>query len=424
MRTLVVADDYPWPRVSGSRLRLDVVLSGLARCGPVDLVSVVPAELADVGVPSHCVSRTEVVRVPATRSAGFGSASRWLLPGEVRRWSGSSLPGRVRAAAGGDAARSPWDDYDLVWFSGVRAWVAAGMPAQAVPPSVVDVYDLDDEKILRRPSRPLPGAGSPLALRSAAVARRSASRAYARVEVARWRHLYRRCGRARLVAVVCSDLDASRAGGKGFVEVRVVPNGYPSPAFPVGRVAVSERPTVVFAGTLRYPPNADGARWLAEEVAPRLRSRVPECRVRLVGRHQPAQRTLHDPPRVELVGPVDDIASELARADVVVVPVRYGSGTRLKVLEAFAHRVPVVSTTLGAEGLDVTDGAEVLLADDPDAFADACARLLGGSDLRRRLVERAQAHFRERFSAELVEQQVEAVARKVAHAGTDEAGDR
>jgi glycosyltransferase involved in cell wall biosynthesis len=405
MRTLVVADDYPWPGISGSRLRLDIVLSGLARCGPVDLVSVVPDELTDVGTPSACVTRTEVVRVPIRR---------FELPGEVRRWSGSQLAGRVRTAAGGDPGRSPWDDYDLVWWSGVRAWVAAGMPGPEGPPAIVDVYDLDDEKILRRPSRPLPGARSPLALRSAATVRRAAARAYARVEVERWRRLYRRCGRAGSVAVVCSDLDASRADGKGFAAVRVVPNGYPSPASPVGRVAIGARPTVVFAATLRYPPNADGARWLVEEVAPRLRARVPDCRVRLVGRYQPAQQALHDPPRVELVGPVDDIVPELAQADVVAVPVRYGSGTRLKVLEAFAHRIPVVSTTLGDEGLDVSDGADVLLADDPGAFAGACERLLGDAGLRHRLVERAEAHFRERFSAELVEQQVAAVAGEVA----------
>ena len=78
-----------------------------------------------------------------------------------------------------------------------------------------------------------------------------------------------------------------------------------------------------------------------------------------------------------VVGQVPSTEEELARGSVVVVPIRYGGGTRVKILESFAHRVPVVSTTLGAEGLDVEDGVHVLLADDPDEFAAAIVRLLG-----------------------------------------------
>ena len=100
--------------------------------------------------------------------------------------------------------------------------------------------------------------------------------------------------------------------------------------------------------------------------------------------HAPGLAELHDPPRVTLTGRVPDIATELAAADVVVAPVRYGSGTRVKILEAFAHRIPVASTTFGAEGLDTADGVHLLLADGAEALAAACARLLEDIDLRRR----------------------------------------
>ncbi len=429
MRTLVVADEYPWPLASGSRLRLDAVLAGLARCGPVDLVSVVPERRGDLEAPSDAVRRTTLVRVPGARAATVLPA-RCLFPRDVRGWWGPGVARDVRAAVveglggHGQCLGTPWDAYDLLWWSGVHAWVAAGMPAAGRPPAVLDVDDLDDEKILGRlPVRPATGARSG-ALPPLAVARRAAAWASARAEVVRWRHLYRLTGRARLVAVVCSELDAARAAVKGFARVEVVPNGYPVPAVPAGRTVVGDHPTVLFAGTLRYPPNADGARWLVERVAPLLGARVPGLRVRLVGRHEPSQRSLDDPPQVTLVGPVDDMAAELARADVVAVPLRYGSGTRLKVLEAFAHRVPVVSTTLGAEGLDVTDGVHLLLADDPDAFASAVARVVGDDGLRRRVVDAAEAHYRARFRSELVGERVAALARQVAGTEVGAAGAR
>ena len=111
----------------------------------------------------------------------------------------------------------------------------------------------------------------------------------------------------------------------------------------------------------------------------------------------PGVQRQHRPPAVTVVGTVPAMEPELARADVAVVPIRYGSGTRLKILESFAHRVPVVSTTIGAEGLEVVDGVHLLLADDPDAFAAACQRLLTEPDLRKRLVDAAEELYRERF---------------------------
>jgi len=124
--------------------------------------------------------------------------------------------------------------------------------------------------------------------------------------------------------------------------------------------------------------------------------------------------SLDDRPAVTLVGQVPDMADELAVADLVVVPLRFGSGTRLKVLEAFAHRIPVVSTTLGAEGLGVEDGVHLLLADTSDGLAEACARLLDDEGLRQRLVERAHDLFRLHFTDEVVGAQVAELARRVA----------
>jgi glycosyltransferase involved in cell wall biosynthesis len=141
---------------------------------------------------------------------------------------------------------------------------------------------------------------------------------------------------------------------------------------------------------MRYFPNMDGARYLVEEIVPRLREVLGhDFEVRLVGHAPPVVQQLAADPNVVVTGFVDDLDRELNEADLVVVPLRHGSGTRLKILEAFAHGIPVVSTSVGAAGIECTDGRDLLLADDADAFAGACARLLGDAALRARVTDSA-----------------------------------
>ena len=224
--------------------------------------------------------------------------------------------------------------YDLVWFFQVRAWVLGG--ALDLAPDVVDIDDLEDEKILARSALPrraaeerdLCDAGRP-----GSGPRRTSA---AGVGCTVWPHSGLRS------PSVCSDLDARRSGLPG---VRVIANGYPPPDRPVGRPTVASPPVVTFQGTLRYPPNADAARYLVDDVGPHLRALGPRCpdpfgRSGTAGLAGPRR-----PPAVTMTGQVPDITDELARADVIVIPLRYGSGTRVKILEAFAHRIPVVSTT-------------------------------------------------------------------------------
>lgn len=108
------------------------------------------------------------------------------------------------------------------------------------------------------------------------------------------------------------------------------------------------------------------------------------------------------------------MAAELSRADLVVVPVRYGSGTRVKILEAFAHRIPVVSTPVGAEGIGGEAGVHLLVGEDAPALAEACARLLTEPQLRRSVTDAAHDLFEERFRSEVVEGAVARLAREVA----------
>jgi glycosyltransferase involved in cell wall biosynthesis len=182
------------------------------------------------------------------------------------------------------------------------------------------------------------------------------------------------------LVLATSPADAALAGAIApQARVAVYPNALPpTPLPPAG-----DEEAIVFSGNMEYHPNVTAVRFFRLEIWPRLRARWPKLVWRLVGKNAAAVRrfTTGDP-RIEVAGPVVDAVRELARSRVAVVPLLTGSGTRLKILEAWAAGLPVVSTTIGAEGLPVRDGETVLLADSAEAFASAVTRLLTCMELR------------------------------------------
>lgn len=134
--------------------------------------------------------------------------------------------------------------------------------------------------------------------------------------------------------------------------------------------------TVVFTGSINYRPNTDAVDFFNREVFPSLRRLRPSARFLVVGQGAPDWLISSAPAGVEFTGYVEDVRPYLARASVVVAPLRSGSGTRLKILEALAMAKPVVTTRVGCEGLTLVDGEHVSIADDPDDFAAAVARLM------------------------------------------------
>jgi glycosyltransferase involved in cell wall biosynthesis len=402
MRTLVVATEYPWPLNSGSRLRLANTLQALSSCGPVELFSAVSETRTDFAAPPESLALARVERIAIDdRPPGPGDMARRLVQPTVP----FEMPLRARGQMSRALRRFVTGRYDLVWFFQVRSWVLAADLALA--PTVVDIDDLEDEKILARMAMSHGHNGRRGRLRQEAL------RLWTGEDVRRWRRLHRVADRRAAATVVCSQLDARRSGLAG---VRVLPNGYPNPDRPAGRTTVSSPPVVVFQGTLRYPPNADGARYLVEDIGPRLRALVPGVQIRLVGLAPPGLADLDDPPSVTVTGQVPDISEELSRADIIVIPLRYASGTRVKILEAFAHRIPVVSTTIGAEGLEVRPGTHLLVADEPDDVARACHRLLGDDALRGAIVDAAHLLYMTRYRSSVVQDETAALAREMATA--------
>jgi len=199
---------------------------------------------------------------------------------------------------------------------------------------------------------------------------------------------------------VCSTADQNRlAADAPSANTCVIPNAadvehlqprasYPAPD---GR-------TVLFFGLLASVPNVDGVSFFLREIWPLIASARPDTRFVVVGANPAAEILAQAGPRVTIVGPVDDLRPHLSAAAVVVVPLRLGSGTRLKILEAWAMARPVVSTTLGAEGLEGVPGQHLLVADDPADFARAVLRVLGEPALANELGRAGRALAAERYS--------------------------
>ncbi len=195
----------------------------------------------------------------------------------------------------------------------------------------------------------------------------------------------------------------------------VVPNGVDASEFQSDTPA-SEASGILFFGALDYFPNADAVRFFRREVWPRLRGAHPDLQWRIVGRLPPADiEAFGREPGIEVAGFVDDLREWIDRSVVVVVPLRAGSGTRLKVLEAMAMGRPVVSTSLGVEGLDVVEGRELLIADDPVEFAQAVGRLLDSGELSDLLGANARALVEATYDWRQCADRFDELIRSVAH---------
>jgi polysaccharide biosynthesis protein PslH len=188
--------------------------------------------------------------------------------------------------------------------------------------------------------------------------------------------------------LVTSDADRARVN---HPDVRIYPNAVPAVPLPT----VAEHGVVAFSGNLEYHPNIEAVRWFAREVWPRIA--VGEWH--LIGRNAHAiESIVRDVKRVRIIGPVDDAVGSLAASRICVVPLLSGSGTRFKIIEAWAAGRAVVSTTIGAEGLPARAGEHLLLADTPEDFAEAVLRLWNDADARTQLGRAGRALYESRLT--------------------------
>jgi glycosyltransferase involved in cell wall biosynthesis len=158
--------------------------------------------------------------------------------------------------------------------------------------------------------------------------------------------------------------------------------------------------SMIFAGSFTYEPNYEAMCWFVQNVYPEILRWAPQAQLIITGNHAGKSLPLDD--HVTLTGFVEDVRPLISRAWCAVIPLHKGGGTRLKILEAMALGTPVVATLKGAEGLEVTDGKELLIADDPHAFAQAILNLFLNSELRQRLARNAFELVRTRYDWSVV----------------------
>jgi polysaccharide biosynthesis protein PslH len=211
------------------------------------------------------------------------------------------------------------------------------------------------------------------------------------------------CRQADLtLAVSEEDARALRGLTGNGAHVRVIPISVDaSAARPIPRL--TREPRLLFVGGLHWPPNLDGILHFARDVWPLVRRASPAAELTVVGRDDvAAAKSLRQTPGLTLAGYVHDIEPHFASSRAMVVPLRAGSGLRVKILDAFSRGLPVVSTPTGHEGVDIEPGVHLLSAADPRMFADAVVRLLTDDELAGRLAAGARRLVRERYDVPVV----------------------
>jgi sugar transferase (PEP-CTERM/EpsH1 system associated) len=178
-----------------------------------------------------------------------------------------------------------------------------------------------------------------------------------------------------------------------------VPTGVDTEFFQLSGVEKKTPHNLVFTGSMDWLPNEDAISYFTEQIMPRIKSQIPDATLTVVGRNPyPSLLELaRNDDSIKVTGRVDDVRPYMERAAAYVVPLRIGGGTRLKIFEAMAMEKPIVSTTIGAEGLPVTNGAELLLADTPEAFAAAVIGILQDPERANELGQRAARMVRAEF---------------------------
>ena len=180
----------------------------------------------------------------------------------------------------------------------------------------------------------------------------------------------------------------------GYNPIEVIPNGVDLDFYREFHTKPN-RDQLIFTGSFTYRPNYEAMDWFVKSVFPKIRSQVPEVQLIITG--DSSNRQLPDTNNVRLTGYVDDIRPLIASSWISLVPIFTGGGTRLKILEAFALRTPVIATSKGAEGLDVRNNVHLLIADSPDEFAEQTLRLLRDEELRELLVSNAYQLIEEEY---------------------------
>jgi glycosyltransferase involved in cell wall biosynthesis len=407
-RVLLVTPYLPGaPRFGGQR-RLLGVLSALTRAHDVTVLSFFdPEENPTDALTSTRELGARVIALPHRRYSRGGTAKRlWQLAATTSPWSYDRLVHRDQAFQTAFDRLVADGDFDVIQYE-FPAMASYGARLTRLgrtrPIQILDEHNIEFD-LCRRVAQ-----GSEGLVRKGYGAIESLK--LRREEKALWRDL------DGCAVTSLRDRDALLSEEPG-ARAEVVPNGVDLDLFrPADPGLEARKPTLLFFGAVDYAPNTDGLLFFLREVLPLVEKRVPDVRLRIVGRRPPPSIQAFASDRVIVRGIVDDVRAELGAATLVIVPLRMGGGTRLKILESMSMAKAIVSTTLGAEGIDVRHGKELLLADTPIELAGQIVRLIGDRSLCRRLGANARTFVEEHHGwsatiAPLIHLYEEALARR------------
>jgi glycosyltransferase involved in cell wall biosynthesis len=372
---LIVTPEPPYPLHGGGAFRIASLVHYFARQAAVDLIlfseSGQPAVL-----PAGLVRSQKVIPLPVHDKSPL---SRYLR--NARRAIRGVPPLIDRLAGFSDelSALLSGAHYDVGIVE--HFWAAPYLPqiARVCEKTVLDLHNI--ESVLHARS-----AQTSSGLMAAGHARfADRSRAYEADLLPRFS-----------LVLATSENDAAVAHEIApTARIAVYPNALPAAEVP----AVEEEPVVVFSGNFEYHPNVDAVAWLASAVWPEIRRQCPDLRLRLVGRGENFIRhLLPSGLDIEITGPVEDARAAIARARIVIAPLRSGSGTRIKILEAWAAGRPVVATSLAAEGLKCRDNSNIIIANSPEEFGTSIARLNADPSRRAELAFHGRRLFEEKYT--------------------------
>ncbi len=361
-KLLVLGPSYPFPPRDGAQLRLTSLVEGL-----------------HPGIEVTLICPDDVEQETETRPAegNVGRAIRVPRPPRVTGWAAStaaqllrpdpSLIWKFRSAEFGRCVAREAAAADAVLAVGLQL----ALYFEFVPPGIptaLDNYNVES-RILERLA----------ATRSGLRRRFWLAEAW---KLRRWeRRLMERSGTVFAISETDREGMSRLAPRANLLTVPMGMHGSSYAGPPSGP------PVVLFTGAFNWHVNEDAAVWMCREVWPLIRSRRPDALLRLVGRDPSSVvRELAEPGSVEVTGTVPEMRPYVEAATLIVVPLRYGSGVRTKILEAFTAGRPVISTAVGCEGLDVTHGKELMIGDGSGGFAEACLEVMQDADLAQRLV--------------------------------------
>ena len=372
MRILFVAPFVPWPLAHGGKIRIFNLVRELARFHEVTLVCLADDAEPPLGLLTDICRRVVPVMHDSNTVASFARFLFGARPYNVERYASPSLLNAI------SQVRS--ESFDLAHIEMPQVWPCA-IACRGLP-IVLGTQNVESE-ILKQ---------------MANACRNPVKRILYRIETAKMRRFEESAWRSAQLCLTVSELERAEVVASGVEPDRVVTvaNGVDIVRFAFAPRLGRKR--LMFLGGLDYHPNLDALQWLLTNVWPRVHTGDPDAQLLLAGRGMEKFGASGLPPGVQCIGDPSDVPSCFGEADGLLVPLRIGGGTRLKVLEAMAAGLPVIATTRGGEGTSAVDGKHLLLADTPDDFVDCCIRLLDDPLLGAKLAGNARRLVEDSYS--------------------------